>query len=350
MLSRLREQLGTAGLIVAIVALVAAVGGSAIAATNATDSKRNNRAKKNKKKKQKGVTVAQVRKIAKQEAKKFANSNPGPAGPQGPAGANGNDGANGSNGADGSNGSNGSDGKEGKQGPQGDQGLQGDPGLEGSPWTAGGTLPSGKMETGEWSLDTLTTGTFTTLSFPIPLAQPISGSANFKLVPADGSVAQATGTGDLTANKIEVKNVTTETGSFIVGATVSGTGIPAGTTITEVISATEFLLSKKVESGKTATGAALTAKLAPSECENADHAGLASVENPEAAQGKFCLYTGGGSFGKFGMAAYSGTTTIASRMASETSRSGVLILSPSNEEANAGAFGPATGTWAVSAP
>lgn len=112
MLNRIRNQIGTAGLIVAVVALVVALSGGAYAATNATDSgKRNHKkAKKNKKKKSKGVSVKQVRKIAKQEAKKFANSNPGPVGPVGLPGAPGPKGDKGDKGDDGDNGSNGTNG------------------------------------------------------------------------------------------------------------------------------------------------------------------------------------------------------------------------------------------------
>ncbi|MFZ1153315.1 MAG: hypothetical protein WAN93_00260 [Solirubrobacteraceae bacterium] len=58
-------------------------------------------------------------------------------------------------------------------------------GAEGSPWTAGGTLPSGKTETGVWSFGPLTIASegSTSLplaSFPIPLAAPLgSGHAHF---------------------------------------------------------------------------------------------------------------------------------------------------------------------------
>ena len=94
----------------------------------------------------------------------------GPEGKQGPAGANGKDGAQGPAGANG---------KEGAQGPAGvsvasleskakigsckeggsefkaasgtTYACNGEKGKEGSPWTAGGTLPAGKTEKGQWS-------------------------------------------------------------------------------------------------------------------------------------------------------------------------------------------------------
>jgi hypothetical protein len=64
----------------------------------------------------------------------------GPAGPQGPAGTAG------AKGEDGTNGTN------SKEGPKGEKGEEGKQGKEGEPWTAGGTLPSGKTETGTWGV------------------------------------------------------------------------------------------------------------------------------------------------------------------------------------------------------
>jgi hypothetical protein len=59
----------------------------------------------------------------------------------------------------------------------GEPGIKGKEGKEGSPWTAGGTLPSEKTETGTWAFGQIQ-GTFSTirvaLSFPIPLAEPES--------------------------------------------------------------------------------------------------------------------------------------------------------------------------------
>ena len=92
MLSRLRERLGIAGLIVAVVALVAAVGGTALAASGALTGKQKK----------------EVNKIAKSYQGK------GPAGPQGPAGANGTNGSNGKDGAAGNPGAPGAPGAAGK--------------------------------------------------------------------------------------------------------------------------------------------------------------------------------------------------------------------------------------------
>jgi hypothetical protein len=138
MISQIHQKLGTAGFIVAIVALIAALGGVAYAAQglNSTQKK-------------------EVKKIAK----KFAGK-PGAPGPEGKQGPEGKPGA---------------EGKEGKQGTQGIPGEEGKEGPEGSPWTAGGTLPSGKTETGNWAYGfanekEVGVPQFVSLSFNIPLA------------------------------------------------------------------------------------------------------------------------------------------------------------------------------------
>jgi hypothetical protein len=100
----------------------------------------------------------------------------GPAGPagapgagsQGPAGAGGAKGETGAAGAAGTNGTNGKDGKNGEKG------------ATGSPWTAGGTLPSGETEQGDWSLAATATATgqrlTSSISFVIPLAAPLTNA------------------------------------------------------------------------------------------------------------------------------------------------------------------------------
>ena len=95
----------------------------------------------------------------------------GPAGPAGPAGAKGDAGAAGAGGAQGPQGEKGERGAKGQEGPEGP---------EGSPWTAGGTLPSSRTETGAWTSGEIT-GTssinvLTSISFPIPLAAALDAS------------------------------------------------------------------------------------------------------------------------------------------------------------------------------
>jgi len=189
MLSRLREHLGSAGLIVAIVALVAALGGGAYAASGGSGGG-------------KATASAKGKQGPRGKTGKTGPAGPaGPAGPQGPAGP---AGAKGDTGAAGSNGTNGTDGSDGvsvaseeftgtKDGKCAGRGgskfvaANGNTyacnGKEGSPWTAGGTLPPEETETGTWAFGPVEAPqlpfnepTRMPLSFPIPLEAPLSGS------------------------------------------------------------------------------------------------------------------------------------------------------------------------------
>jgi hypothetical protein len=106
--------------------------------------------------------------------KNGANGATGPAGPAGPTGPAGGTGPTGAAGTDGTNGEKGTPGAPGRNGEKGEKGETG------SPWTAGGTLPKGSTETGEWSVRSTAAAAgelrTTTISFPIPLAS-VSGSA-----------------------------------------------------------------------------------------------------------------------------------------------------------------------------
>ncbi len=88
----------------------------------------------------------------------------GPAGPAGPTGA---------------NGPTGPAGPTGLTGATGAAGPTGAAGTEGSPWTAGGTLPAEKTETGAWGFSTQTplTTLITSVSFPIPLGEELAATA-----------------------------------------------------------------------------------------------------------------------------------------------------------------------------
>jgi hypothetical protein len=115
----------------------------------------------------------------------------GPAGPVGPAGPPGGPGAKGENGTNGANGASvtsaalakgnanckegGSEFTSASGAAFVCNGKEGKEGKEGSPWTAGGVLPSGKSETGVWSIGPAPevghpTVDTATISFPIPLA------------------------------------------------------------------------------------------------------------------------------------------------------------------------------------
>src|SRR5579863_741287 len=97
---------------------------------------------------------------------------PGAAGAQGAAGPAGPAGAKGEAGAAGPKGETGPAGATGATGPKGSAGAAGP---EGSPWTAGGTLPSGKTETGVFATSggagDASDNRVAVASFPIQLAQ-----------------------------------------------------------------------------------------------------------------------------------------------------------------------------------
>ncbi len=153
MISRIHNKLGTAGLVVAIVALVAALTGAAYAAQ--------------------GLNGKQKKEV-KNIAKKFAGK-PGPVGPAGPQGPAGENGANGTNGTDGA------DGKSVTSSPITAGGACGS--QTGVKYTLGATstnicngatgftetLPSGKTETGVWSLGPHAETELLPLTFNIPL-------------------------------------------------------------------------------------------------------------------------------------------------------------------------------------
>ncbi len=156
-----REPFGTAGLIVAIVALVFAMLGGAYAATAGSSHKKKTKVVK---------------------------------GPRGPRGLTGAEGPPGPAGADGKNGSAGAPGKNGtsvisEAEPKGANCAEGGTKIigasttyacNGQPWTAGGTLPKERTETGTWSVS----GRFKEsgdpvlipISFPIPLAAALDES------------------------------------------------------------------------------------------------------------------------------------------------------------------------------
>jgi Collagen triple helix repeat (20 copies) len=149
MLERLRNQIGTAGLIVAIVALVAALGGGAYAATSNS-----------------GKATASAKGKPGPRGKTGKTGPAGPAGPAGPVGPAGPQGPTGPAGAKGDKGDVGATGANGTPGSTGPQGPKGDP------WTAGGILPEGETETGTWGTGPLTPAgkKYFPISFTLPLA------------------------------------------------------------------------------------------------------------------------------------------------------------------------------------
>ena len=182
MLSRLREHLGTAGLVVAIVALVAALAGGAIAANGGSGD---------------GKATASAKAKKGPRGPKGPKGDTGPAGPAGPQGAKGDKGDTGAAGSNGTNGTNGAPGAAGAPGtsvtntalPKGNVNCP-EGGAEfkvgaGTPTRACNgttgfteTLPPGETETGTWSITNSSMGfmdSTAAISFPIPLAE--SGGA-----------------------------------------------------------------------------------------------------------------------------------------------------------------------------
>jgi hypothetical protein len=150
MISRIREQLGPAGFVIAVIALIAALGGGAYAASGGLTGKQKK----------------EVKTIAQTEAKKAAipgpPGSPGSPGPAGSAGAKGDTGSQGNPGAPGTNGTNGKDGTSVVSSPEPTgsgncAGLGGSKFVTGATTTfacngknGGGTLGSGEMVTGTW--------------------------------------------------------------------------------------------------------------------------------------------------------------------------------------------------------
>lgn len=140
MFSPLRNRFGIPG-VISVIALVFAMLGGAYAASDS----------------------GSLRKAgASAKAKRGPRGPKGPEGPQGPAGPAG------VNGKDGAQGPKGDTGSQGPQGPKGDKGDKGDPG---DPWTAGGTLPAGKTETGNWGFGGTAAFDVSALSFNVPLSE-----------------------------------------------------------------------------------------------------------------------------------------------------------------------------------
>jgi len=154
MFSTLRTRFGIPG-VISVIALVFAMFGGAYAASNSSGG---------------GKATA-----SKAKAKKGPTGPKGPKGATGPAGAQGPAGPAGAKGDAGANGANGAAGATGATGPTGAKGATGATGPEGSPWTDGGTLPSGKTETGTWATNGQASASFpfiTPISYAIPLAKP----------------------------------------------------------------------------------------------------------------------------------------------------------------------------------
>jgi hypothetical protein len=169
MFQAMRKQMNPAT-ILALVALVFSVTGGAFAATGGGGGAGSG---------SKATALAMpVAATAKKKAKAPARGPAGPRGATGAAGSAGSTGPAGGTGPQGPAGNNGSNGAPGEKGEKGEKGPKGEIGAKGETgFTA--TLPSGKTETGEWTFSGAGPGLVgfvsAQISFPIPLAQALSG-------------------------------------------------------------------------------------------------------------------------------------------------------------------------------
>jgi hypothetical protein len=260
-----RERFGTAGVVIGVIALVVALTGSAFAAGGGLSGKQ--------------------KKEVKAIAKSFQGT--GPEGKQGPAGTNG------TSGKDGTNGANGTDGNSVKllnEAPPG-CGVAG-----GYTYEVEGTGEENEVcnggagsttQTGTYAIDNSTevgstsiengqlhtaAVSFTSAVEPAPSLVYLAGPA------AGGYSGETTGTGNLTSGSKLVTNVNTG-GEFTESSSISGTGIPAGTEIKKVISATELELTQNA----TASGSGVALTMG---------AGCGGVNGgvPQASPGTLCIY------------------------------------------------------------
>ena len=146
-----------------------------------------------------------------------ANGPAGAAGPAGPAGAAG-------AGTAGAAGPQGPAGAAGAKGETGTAGTNGTNGATGSPWTAGGTLPKGKTETGAWTFSTTSRIVTAAFPFPIPLAKPLGESEVHYVGPG---VSAAACPGTATEPKAEPGNLCVYQ-SFVINVALNGTTETAG--------------------------------------------------------------------------------------------------------------------------
>ncbi len=265
----------------------------------------------------------------------------GPAGAQGPAGTPG------AAGKDGAAGGKGEQGAKGEQGSQGVQGVEGKEGKEGSPWTAGGTLPSGATETGSWASTSNTVESNgvieASISFPIPLKAALGGSKVFFV-----AGEPASGKGELESGSTEVKHAEAEGGAFMADQEISGTGIPAGTLITEYNSAAEKLvLSKPATVTETQTLSSQPIAAATAACKG-------TAKSPKASTGDLCVYAAeakemGASARPIPAAIVPPSSKFPFITGAGADTFGALLTLTPNKEVPGGSR-EAWGSWAVTAP
>jgi hypothetical protein len=268
MFSRLRERLGTPGLVAVIVALIVLPSGIAYAKGG-------------------GLTKKQIKEVEK-IAKKFAGKDgkdgaPGATGPGGPKGDKGDPGSAGTSGATGAQGVAGATGPGGATGPKGATGQTGPTGVtgpEGVCSTSACILPSEVTETGTWSVLGVFAGAPPNAIVSFPFSIPLATELGSNSVHYIGNVSSASGTGDTNGNEI----ITNAVGGFQANQYLTGTGIAPNTWIKEV-NGSELIISKAATSSGTGVALAAT-QMPPSGCT------AGTVAEPKADPGNLCVYAG----------------------------------------------------------
>jgi hypothetical protein len=231
----------------------------------------------------------------------------GTAGAAGPAGLAGAKGETGAKGATGSNGENGAPGKsviaeeekaktavcEGRGGTSfhsegSTTKTYACAGKEGSPWTAGGTLPANKSEKGSWSISYTATAASQPGTSAISYGIPLASQPKTHFISNEASSAE--GTGNLTSGSRTIEDPEVSSGSFTVGSTISGKGIPPETIIltvrveeNPVTKLEETKLEISQEATETSKGVALTTGVLPPGCKG-------NASEPEAESGNACIF------------------------------------------------------------
>lgn len=269
MFSRITRHFN-ASMTVAIVALVFAMTGGAFALSGGSGGSGPD-----------GGLVANAAAKTKKGKSKTLRGPAGPAGKPGPAGPSGPVGAAGPQGPAGPKGETGGAGAQGERGSQGEPGSEG---KEGSPWTAGGTLPPEKTETGSWSIVNLSAENSgqimsTVISFAIPLKSALTETEVHFIA---GEPAR--GEGNTESGSTTIGNAQPTEGKIVAGQEIAGPGIVAGTII---LSYNEETIA--LSAPATATGEKVQFTTGPQASETTNCPG--SAENPRAVKGNLCVYS-----------------------------------------------------------
>jgi hypothetical protein len=218
--------------------------------------------------------------------------------------------------------------KPGPQGPMGPVGPAGGPGAKGDTGAPGkdGTSPGGTNFTGSKTVGavTCTEGGIEYKGSSTSLV--CNGKKGEQGEPGeDGSPWTAGGV---------LPTGATETGTYSISSE-SGTGPFAG------YAAGNISFTIPLPSDRNAAHVVYVAETAPAECENTEHAGTASKENPEADPGYLCVYkTSSANMNGTELEIFNPVTG-----SNGASRVGAILF---QEPTAASALG--TGTWAVTGP